>query len=589
MTDATPAPDQRVRALLPRFFAYYRPHRGLFLLDFGCAVLSGLLELGFPIAVKLFVDRLLPSQDWALVAIASAGLLFIYLVNSGLMAIVIYWGHMLGINIETEMRRKAFEHLQKLSFAYFDNQKTGRLVGRLTKDLEEVGEVAHHGPEDVFIAVMTFVGAFILMLYVSVPLALVTAAVVPLIVWVTAHYGGRMTANWRTLFNRVGDFNARIEENVGGIRVVQAFANEAHEKRLFAVDNQNYRTTKLEAYKLMAFTNALNYVSLRLTQMIVMVAGSYFVLTDQLTAGGFVGFLLLVNVFVRPIEKINSVIETYPKGIAGFRRYLEFLDTEPDIVDRPGAVAVAGLKGDIRYSNVSFAYKGGGRPVLAGIDLAIRAGETIAFVGPSGAGKTTICSLLPRFYEVTGGSISIDGIDIRDMTLAALRGQIGIVQQDVFLFAGTLRDNIAYGRLGASEADILEAARRAHLDAVIAALPKGLDTVIGERGVKLSGGQKQRLAIARMFLKNPPILILDEATSALDTETERAIQQSLAELAEGRTTLVIAHRLATIRDADRIVVVDESGIVEQGRHRDLVSAGGVYRRLHDAQYGSSGG
>ncbi|WP_332810831.1 ABC transporter ATP-binding protein [Sphingomonas sp.] len=574
--------------MLKRFFAYYRPHRGLFLLDFSCAVISGLLELGFPIAVKLFVDQLLPSGNWSLIVLASLGLLAIYLVNAGLMVVVTYWGHMLGINIETEMRRKAFDHLQKLSFGWFDNQKTGHLVGRLTKDLEEIGEVAHHGPEDLFIAVMTFIGAFALMLSVHPHLALITATIVPLVAWLTSRYGRRMTENWQKLFGSVGSFNARIEENVGGIRVVQAFANEEHERSLFAVDNQRYRRTKLDAYRLMAASTSLSYFGMRLTQMAVMIAGAYYVLIGDLSAGGFVGFLLLVTVFFRPIEKINSVIETYPKGIAGFRRYTDFLDTRPDIADLPGAVAVSGLKGDIAYENVSFGYTPD-RKILKGIDLSIRAGETIAFVGPSGAGKTTICSLLPRFYDVEGGRISIDGIDIRQMTLASLRGQIGIVQQDVFLFAGTLRENIAYGKLTASEDEIIEAARRARLDEMIARLPDGLDTVIGERGVKLSGGQKQRLAIARMFLKNPPILILDEATSALDTETERAIQASLAELSKGRTTLVIAHRLATIQDADRIIVIDESGVAEQGRHQDLVAGSGIYRRLHEAQYGAKRG
>ena len=571
--------------MLARFFAYYRPHRGLFMLDFGCAVVSGLLELGFPIAVKLFVDQLLPNGNWSLIVLASLGLLAIYLINAGLMVVVTYWGHMLGINIETEMRRKAFDHLQKLSFGWFDNQKTGHLVGRLTKDLEEIGEVAHHGPEDLFIAVMTFIGAFALMLMVHPQLALITATIVPLIAWLTSRYGRRMTANWQKLFGSVGSFNARIEENVGGIRVVQAFANEEHERSLFAVDNQRYRRTKLDAYRLMAASTSLSYFGMRLTQMAVMIAGAYYVLIGDLSAGGFVGFLLLVTVFFRPIEKINSVIETYPKGIAGFRRYTEFLDTRPDIADLPGAITVSGLKGDIAYENVSFGYTAD-RKILKGIDLSIRAGETIAFVGPSGAGKTTICSLLPRFYDVEGGRITIDGIDLRQMTLASLRGQIGIVQQDVFLFAGTLRENIAYGKLTASEDEIVEAARRARLDEMIARLPDGLDTVIGERGVKLSGGQKQRLAIARMFLKNPPILILDEATSALDTETERAIQASLAELSKGRTTLVIAHRLATIQDADRIIVIDESGVAEQGRHQELVQRPGIYRRLHEAQYGA---
>jgi ATP-binding cassette subfamily B protein len=572
-----------MRSLLKRFFAYYQPHRGLFVLDFSCAVASGLLELGFPIAVKLLIDTLLPTSQWGLIALASAILLAVYVLNAGLMATVTYWGHMLGINIETEMRRKAFDHLQKLSFGFFDNQKTGHLVARLTKDLEEIGEVAHHGPEDLFIAVMTLVGAFILMFTVNMKLAVITALVVPLTAWLTTRYGGRMTRNWQALYGKVGDFNARIEENVGGIRVVQAFANEDHERRLFAADNQGYRKTKLEAYKIMAASTSLSYLSMRLIQMVVMVAGSYLVLKGELSAGGFVGFLLLVGVFFRPIEKINSVIETYPKGIAGFKRYMTFLDTRPDIADRPRAKDIGKLKGDIQYQNVEFGYAAE-RSILKGLDLTIRAGETIAFVGPSGAGKTTICSLLPRFYEVDGGAITIDGIDIRDMTLRSLRSQIGIVQQDVFLFAGTIRENIAYGRLEATEGEILEAARRARLGEVIASLPAGLDTIIGERGVKLSGGQKQRLAIARIFLKNPPILILDEATSALDTETERAIQQALAELSKGRTTLVIAHRLATIVNADRIAVIDRGVIVEQGDHKELLAANGIYKRLSEAQF-----
>ena len=570
--------------MLREFFSYYRPHRGLFLLDFGCAVLSGLLELGFPMAVRAFVDILLPRQDWALIAIAGAALLVIYLVNAGLNAIVTYWGHVLGINIETEMRRRAFDHLQKLSFRFYDNQRTGHLIGRVTKDLEEIGEVAHHGPEDLFIAVMTLLGAFALMVYVHPPLALITACVVPLVLGVAGRYGARMTFNFRTQFGRVGAFNARIEQTVGGIRVVQAFTNENHERRLFASDNARYRETKLEAYRLMAATLSLNYLSMRLVQIVVLLAGSYYVVRGELTAGGFVGFLLLVGVFYRPLDKINSVMETYPKGIAGFRRYTELLATEPDIVDAPSAEAIAPLKGEIVFERIGFGYVPG-QPIFKGLDLRVAAGETVAFVGTSGAGKTTLCSLLPRFYELDSGRITVDGHDIRDLTLASLRSQIGIVQQDVFLFAGSIRDNIAYGRLDAAEADIVEAAHRARLDEMIAGLPDGLDTIIGERGVKLSGGQKQRLAIARIFLKNPPILILDEATSALDTATEQAIQQSLVDLAKGRTSLVIAHRLATIRHADRIVVMTVDGIAEQGRHDELITAGGLYRRLHEAQFG----
>ena len=568
--------------MLKAFLAYYRPHRTLFLVDFGCAVLSGLLELGFPVAVKAFVDRLLPQQDWGLIVLAAAGLAALYVANAGLMVVVTYWGHVLGINIETAMRARAFDHLQKLSFRFYDGQKTGHLVARVTKDLEEIGEVAHHGPEDVFIAVMTLVGAFVLMFLVHPPLALMTLAILPLIAFVVIRYGGRMTRNWQAQYGRVGAFNARIEENVGGIRVVKAFANEAHERALFASDNLKYRTTKLEAYRLMAGALSINYLGLRLVQIVVLLGGAAFVVRGDLTAGGFVGFLLLVGVFYRPLEKIGAVIETYPKGIAGFRRYQALLAQEPDIADWPDAIPAPPLKGEIRFEGVRFGYSPD-RPVLDGVDLTIRAGETVAFVGPSGAGKTTLLSLIPRFYEAEAGRITVDGHDIRSLTLASLRGQIGIVQQDVFLFAGTIRENIAYGRLGASEAEILDAAARARLDGLIASLPEGLDTVIGERGVKLSGGQKQRLAIARAFLKNPPILILDEATSALDTQTEREIQASLSELAQGRTTLVIAHRLATIRHADRIVVVAENGIAEQGRHDALMAGDGYYRRLHAAQ------
>jgi len=569
--------------MLRQFLAFYRPHKRLLMLDFGCAALSGMLELGFPMAVRVFIDRLLPQQDMQLIVLAVLALLTVYVANAALMAIVTYWGHVLGIAIETELRRRAFDHLLKLSFRFYDGQKTGHLVGRVTKNLEDIGEVAHHGPEDLLIALLTFLGAFVLMVLVSPTLALMTAVIVPVMAWIVARYGGRMTQNWQAQFGRVGAFNARIEEAVGGIRVVKAFANEAHERALFAGDNARYQTTKLEAYRTMAVSQTLSYLGMRLVQVAVMLAGAVMIVHGGLSTGDFVAFLLLVGVFYRPLDKISSVIETYPRGIAGFRSYLNLMATEPDIVDRPGAKPIANLRGELRFEAVSFGYTRD-RPILRNLDLQVEAGRTVALVGPSGAGKTTICSLLPRFYEVDSGRITIDGIDIRDMTLESLRGQIGIVQQDVFLFAGTVRENIAYGRLGASEAEIREAARRARLDGVIAEMPQGLDTVIGERGVKLSGGQKQRLAIARIFLKNPPILILDEATSALDTVTEGMIQQSLAELAEGRTTLVIAHRLATIRNADRILVVTEKGIAEQGSHRELLEAGGIYRGLHSAQF-----
>jgi ATP-binding cassette subfamily B protein len=570
--------------MLRRFLAFYRPHRRLLMLDFGCAAILGVLELTFPMAVRAFVDQLLPGQDLPLITLAIGVLLAVYLLNGALMAVVTYWGHVLGIAIETELRRRAFDHLMRLSFRFYDTQKTGHLVGRLTKDLEEIGEVAHHGPEDLLVAVLTFLGAFALMFVVNPTLASITLLVMPATAFIVARYGGRMTANWQAQFGRIGAFNARIEEAVGGIRVVKAFANEDQERRLFAADNEGYRRTKLDGYRIMAAGVTLNYVGLRLVQVIVMLAGAVLIVRGAMGIGDFVAFLLLVGVLFRPLDKIAAVIETYPKGIAGFRRYLDLLSVAPDIVDRPGARPAPPLRGALRFEGVTFGYSPD-RPVLREIELSVAPGETVALVGPSGAGKTTLCSLVPRFYDVDAGWVTIDGVDIRDVMLESLRRQIGIVPQDVFLFAGTIRENIAYGRLDATEAEILEAARRARLGALIAELPEGLDTVVGERGVRLSGGQKQRLAIARVFLKNPPVLILDEATSALDTETERAIQAALAELARGRTTLVIAHRLATIRDADRIVVVAEGQVAEQGTHGALLRAGGIYRALHAAQFG----
>lgn len=564
--------------MLRQFFEYYRPHKRLFWLDFGSAVVSGLLELSFPLAITYFIDTLLPMGDWGLTIAAAITLLVIYTVNTLLMGVVIYWGHMLGIEIETELRARAFSHLTRLSWRWFDHARTGKLVARVTRDLEEIGEVAHHGPEDLFIAIMTFLGAFALMLMLHPTLALITAAIVPLSIWVVVVYGGRMTRTWQEIYGRVGNFNVRLEEAMGGIRVVQAFANERHEEGLFARDNRAYRATKLDAYRYMAISSAIHYMGLRFVQVVVLVVGAAFVLQGDMTTGAFVGFLLLVNVFFRPLDKIAAVIETYPRGIAGFRRYIELLETEPEIVDAPDAVPAPPLQGRVTFDNVSFGYDTT-RPVLRNVSLDVQPGETVAFVGASGAGKTTLLALVPRFYDPVDGQILIDGQPLATMTLASLRRQIGLVSQDVFLFGTTLRENIAYGRLDATEAEILDAADKAQLTPTIRNLPDGLDTLVGERGVMLSGGQKQRVAIARAFLKNPPILILDEATSALDSQTEREIQSALEALSIGRTTLVIAHRLGTIRNADRIVVMQDGEVREIGDHADLMSKGGLYARL----------
>ncbi|SEG47511.1 ABC transporter ATP-binding protein [Paenibacillus sp. UNC499MF] len=571
--------------MLRRFFAYYKPYKGLFMLDFGCAIIAAVLELAFPLAVNRVIDDLLPSGKWEWIVWGCVGLLGIYVISAALHYVVTYWGHKLGINIESDMRTKLFNHVQKLSFRFFDNNKTGHLVSRMTNDLMDIGEIAHHGPEDLFIAVMTLAGAFGIMLGINWKLAVLTFIIVPGMISLSLYFSRKMSLAFDKMFKSIADYNARVENNVSGIRVVQAFTNENHEIAKFASNNGEFRSSKLLAYRIMAWNSSISYLLMKIISLFVLLCGTWFVLAKQMSYGEFIAFVMLSNVFLGPIKQINSVIEMYPKGIAGFKRYLEILELAPDVADTPDARDVERLQGNIRYRNVSFGYENKGS-VLNGLNLTIRPGETVAFVGPSGAGKTTLCSLLPRFYEVTEGDITIDGIDVREMKLQSLRAHIGIVQQEVFLFDGTIRENIAYGKLGASDEEIWEAAKRAQLEELILSLPEGLDTMIGERGVKLSGGQKQRLSIARMFLKNPPILILDEATSALDSETEAIIQEALWELSKGRTTLIIAHRLATVKHADRIVVITKEGIAEQGSHEDLLAGGGAYSKLYAAQFGA---
>ncbi|AUJ24589.1 MULTISPECIES: ABC transporter ATP-binding protein [Virgibacillus] len=569
--------------MLRRFFSYYKPHKRLFAVDFTSAVIVALLELAFPVAVQYFIDDLLPGNDWDVIIVVSVLLLLVYLLSTVLQYVVTYYGHKLGINIETDMRQELFHHVQRQSFRFFDNTKTGHIMSRITNDLFDIGELAHHGPEDFFISFMTFIGAFIIMFTINVKLAFIILFAVPILIFLIAFSNIQMNKAWTKMYEDIAGVNARVEDAVSGARVVQSFTNEAHEMERFTKDNHSFRKAKVKAYQVMAIVHSNIYMLMRLITLLVLVVGAWLTFQNELLIGELVSFVLFVNVLFTPIQKITALLELYPKGMAGFKRFIELLDMDPDVQNKYDAQSVAYLHGNISFHHVTFTYEKTQKPVLNDLSFHIQAGETVAFVGPSGAGKTTICSLIPRFYDVNAGKIMIDGMDIRDMTKESLRQQIGIVQQDVFLFTGTLRENIAYGKLDASNEEIELAARRAHMEEFIQELPQGFETQVGERGLKLSGGQKQRIAIARMFLKNPPILILDEATSALDTETEMIIQKALTELAKDRTTLVIAHRLATIKNADRIMVVTKEGIEEEGSHEQLLERDGIFAHLHRVQ------
>ncbi|MCY7688090.1 ABC transporter ATP-binding protein/permease [Bacillus altitudinis] len=569
--------------MLKRFFSYYKPYMGLFILDFSCAVLAALLELSFPLAISKVMDDLLPNGDWDAIWFWGILLLVLYVISSTMHYVVTYFGHKLGINIETDMRNQLFSHVQRMSFRFFDKKKTGKLVSRMTNDLMDIGEIAHHGPEDLFIAIMTLTGAFGLMLSINWQLAVLTFIVVPFLIGLSVYFTKKMSAAFDKMFSSIGQFHSRVENNISGIRVVKAFGNESHEMDRFIEHNEQFRKTKLTTYQMMAVHTAVSHFLIKSVTVFGLVCGAWFVLQKNMTYGEFVSFVLLTGIFLGPIQQINAVIEMYPKGAAGFKRFASLIDQSPDEKDADDAIEVDQLNGDIVFEHVSFQYESD-KPVLHDINLEVKQGETIAVVGPSGAGKSTLCSLLPRFYEWQEGTITIDGIETRKMTLPSLRRQIGVVQQDIYLFHGTIRENILYGKLDASDEEVWQAVEKAQLKDLVNSLPNGLGTIIGERGMMLSGGQKQRISIARIFLKNPPIFILDEATSSLDTETESFIQGSLEELSEGRTTFIIAHRLATIQHADRIVVLTKEGIKEQGRHEDLLEMDGMYRRLYETQF-----
>ncbi|MDR0450809.1 MAG: ABC transporter ATP-binding protein/permease [Treponema sp.] len=570
------------------FASYYRPHWKLFLADMVCASLISATDLVFPMMTKYAIERLLPGGLYRFFFILIGSMIALYLFRMAFTYFVAYWGHTVGAYIEADMRRDLFSHLQELPFSFYDNNRTGQIMSRVTTDLFEVTELAHHGPEDLFISFLTLTGSFILVFTIRWEMAVVLLVLVPVMLVFTIISRRTMRAASKTVKERTAEINASLESSISGARVAKAFTNEFYENTKFKGGNENFKNAKKNYYKAMAaFSSKIDLMTHVLT-VVVIATGGILIMGNKFTLAELITCNLFVAAFLQPVRRLQNFVEQFTSGMAGFNRFIEIMRIRPDIQDKPGAVSLENVKGNIRYKDVAFAYTedaaASERYVLKNINLSIPKGTTLALVGPSGGGKTTLCHLLPRFYEIRQGGISIDGRDIRELSLESLRRNIGIVQQDVFLFAGTIRENIAYGRISAGEEEIIEAARRAEIHEDILDMPQGYDTLVGERGIKLSGGQKQRISIARIFLKNPPILILDEATSALDSATEYKIQRALEELSKGRTTMVIAHRLSTIRNADRIVVIDNEGIREEGTHEELLAGDGLYAELHSAQF-----
>ena len=567
--------------MIKKFARYYRPYWKLFALDMFCALMIAAVDLLFPMVSRWTMQELLPKNAYAVFFTVIGALVAAYLVRAGFQYFVNYWGHVLGAYMEADMRRDLFRHLQKLPFRFYDKNRTGQLMSRVVNDLFEVVELAHHGPEDLFISLVTLVGAFIILLTIQWKLALVVFALVPLIVWFTARRRRKMSAASRQVKEQTAGINADIESSISGVRVAKAFNNETYEYEKFEKGNARYRNAKKGFYRQMGiFQSGMDFLT-SIMNVAVIAFGGALIMSSQLDYIDLLTFTLYVGTFLQPIRRLSSFVEQYTVGMAGFGRFQDLLAVEPDISDAPGAAPLKDVRGDIRFEDVTFSYDEGVN-VLAGVNLSIRAGQTVALVGPSGGGKSTLCHLIPRFYEPTAGRITIDGRDIRDVTLQSLRDSVGIVQQDVMLFAGTILDNIRYGRLDATDEEGVEAARQAEIHEDILAMPDGYQTYVGERGIMLSGGQKQRVSIARIFLKNPPVLILDEATSALDTVTEAHIQAAFDKLAKGRTTLIIAHRLSTVRHADEIAYIDSVGVRETGTHEELMAAEGLYARLYAA-------
>ncbi len=570
------------RGYVPIFLSYYKPHLGLFILDMCCALGIALVDLAFPWASREAMNSLLPQSLYAAFFTVMGLLLAAYALRSVMYFIVTYWGHMMGVRIEADIRRDLFGHMQDLSFSFYDKNRTGQLMSRATNDLFEITELAHHGPEDLFISAVTLLGAFCLMLTIQWKLALIVFAIVPIFVIFTVIQRRRMVqASVRVKQNMAG-INGQLESAISGMRTAKAFASEAQETAKFEQSNELFKKAKRDSYKAMGIYHAGLEFALPAMNVLTVAAGGFFIMRGEMTFVDLSAFILYISTFLTPVRKLAAFVEQFLNGMAGFKRFVELMRVEPAVQDAPDAKEMGTAKGDILIDDVSFHYEDG-PAVLDHVSIHIPQGETVAVVGPSGGGKSTLCQLIPRFYDVTGGRILVDGQDVRSVTQRSLRQNIGIVQQDVFLFAGTVLDNIRYGRPDATEAEVVEAARRAEIYDDIMAMPDGFHTYVGERGVMLSGGQKQRVSIARIFLKNPPILILDEATSALDSVTEARIQSAFDELAKGRTTLIIAHRLSTIRSANRIIVVDENHILEEGTHEELLACGGEYAQLYNAQ------
>lgn len=569
-----------------RFIQYYKPYQFLFFMDLFCAVIVSFVDLSFP-QVLSYLSKHLFNQGREVI--------YSYLVYIGLILLAMYiikyfcqyfittWGHIMGARMESDMRRDLFEHFHKLSFAYYDKNNTGEMMSKLVGDLFDISELAHHGPENLFISILKILGSFTLLMLINVPMSLILLVITLLMVTFSVYKNLRMKSVFRDNRVKIAKVNSRLQDSLSGIRVVKSFANEDFEREKFGLSNDEFLLSKNESYHMMGGYHAWNSFFEGLLYTLIIVLGGIFIADGSIGLGDLAVYVLYVNVFISPISVLINFTEQFQKGFAGFRRFTDIMETEPDIVDKKTAAPLVSVKGDIAYNNVSFRYHDE-YPVLDDVSLKIKAGRNIALVGPSGGGKTTLCSLLPRFYDVTAGSVTIDGKDIRNVTLKSLRNAIGIVQQDVYLFDGTVRDNIAYGKANATEEEIMEAAKNANIHDFILSLDTGYDTYVGERGVRLSGGQKQRIAIARVFLKNPPILILDEATSALDNESERFIQQSLEKLAENRTTIVIAHRLSTIKNSDEIIVITEGGIRERGTHKQLLENNGLYADYYNMQF-----